>query len=58
MLTAHILTADGKLERQQPLRNMDKGYEFLIRKAKQVGSRELIIPVYYRNSINFARMEF
>jgi hypothetical protein len=58
MLSAQILSADGKLERQQPLRNMDKGYEFLIRKAKQVGARELIVPVNSRNSIKFARIEF
>jgi len=52
------MAAEGKLNRQQPLRNMDKGYEFLIRKAKQVGIRELIVPVSYRNTISFARVVF
>jgi hypothetical protein len=58
MLKSQILSADGKLTPQQPLRNMDRGFEFIIRNARQVGSRELIVPLYMRNSISFARMEF
>jgi hypothetical protein len=58
MLTAQILSAEGKLDRQQPLRNMDKGYEFVIRRGKQVGAREMIVPAFFRNSVSFARLEF
>jgi hypothetical protein len=57
-LAVQTMTAEGKFSRQQPLRNMDKGYEFLIRKARQVGLRELIVPVSYRNTISFARISF
>jgi hypothetical protein len=58
VLTAQILNAEGKLDRQQPLRNMDKGYEFVIRRGKQVGAREMIVPAFFRNSVSFARLEF
>jgi hypothetical protein len=57
LLSAQKMNADGKLDRQQTLRNLDRGYEFVIRKSKQVGARELIVPVLYRNSISFARLE-
>jgi hypothetical protein len=58
VLTMQSLSQDGQLSRHQPLRNMDKGYEFIIRNARQVGLREVIVPVLNRNSISFARIEF
>lgn len=58
MLSAQSLTADGQINRQQPLRSLDKGYEFMIRYAKQVAAREMLTPVMYRSTIGFARIEF
>lgn len=58
VLTMQSLSQDGQLSRHQPLRNMDKGYEFIIRNGRQVGLREMIVPVLHRNVISFARIEF
>jgi hypothetical protein len=58
VLTMQALDRDGQLSRQQPLKNMDKGYDFIIRNARQVGLREIIVPVLNRNSISFARIDF
>jgi hypothetical protein len=37
---------------------MNSSYEFIIRDAKQVGAKELLVPVIYRNVIGFARIDF
>ncbi|MBU6159144.1 MAG: hypothetical protein KGP35_08955 [Bacteroidetes bacterium] len=58
ILTVQTLNHEGKLTRQLPLRNMNSSYEFIIRDAKQVGARELLVPVIYRNVIGFARIDF
>ena len=58
ILTAQSLSHEGRIARQLPLRNMNSGYEFIIRDAKQVGSKELLVPVIYRNVIGFARIDF
>jgi hypothetical protein len=53
-----ILLPDGKINRNPTLKNLDKGYEFLAKYGKQVSSRQMIIPCYYRNYICFAKVEF
>jgi hypothetical protein len=58
MLNAQSLTPDGKIKKEPPLKSLDKGYEFMIRLGKQVGVREMIVPVLYRNLFAFARIEF
>ncbi len=58
MLSAQSVTASGQLNRQQPLRSLDKGYEFMIRYGKQVSAREMLVPVMYRSTVGFARVEF
>lgn len=58
MLSAQSLSPSGQLNRQQPLRSLDKGFEFMIRYARQVAAREMLAPVQYRSSIAFARIEF
>jgi hypothetical protein len=58
MLNAQSLTPDGKIKKEPPLKSLDKGYEFLIRLGKQVGVREMVVPVMFRNSFAFARIEF
>ena len=58
VLSSQSLEGTGAINRMQPLRNNDKGYDFMIRYARQVSSKEMIVPANYRNSIGFVRIEF
>jgi hypothetical protein len=58
LLTDYILSPDGQVTRNPTLKNLDQKYEFLSKFGKQVSSRQIIIPCYYRNYICFAKVEF
>lgn len=58
LLSDQSITPDGHLEQAPTLRNLDKEYQFMPRYAKQVSSRELIVPCQYRNFTCFAKIEF
>jgi hypothetical protein len=58
ILSDDAVTPDGQLNRQEPLHNLDRGYEFLIRHAKQVSASQMLVPCIYRNSIAFALIDF
>lgn len=58
LLTDYILSPDGQINRNPTLKNLDRNYEFLSKFGKQVSSRQLILPCYYRNYICFAKIEF
>jgi hypothetical protein len=58
MLNAQSLDPKGTVNKQPPLKSLDKGFEFMIRFGKQVSAREMIVPCIYRNAFSFARMEF
>ncbi|MGN6616363.1 MAG: hypothetical protein ACTHJ5_04235 [Ilyomonas sp.] len=58
ILSDQSISADGQVHRSPTLRNLDRGYEFMPRFAKQVGSKEMIIPCQYRNYICFAKIDF
>jgi hypothetical protein len=58
LLTDFSVTADGQLSRNPTLKNLDKGYDFFPKYAKQVGSRQMIIPCGYRNYLCFAKLEY
>jgi hypothetical protein len=58
LLNDYILLPDGQINRNPTLKNLDKGYQFLSKLGKQVSSRQLIIPCYYRNYICFAKVDF
>lgn len=58
ILTDDAVTPDGKMNRQPPFHNLDRGYEFLIRHAKQVNASQMLVPCMYRNSIAFALVDF
>ena len=58
LLTDYILLPDGQINRNPTLKNLDRGYEFLSKFGKQVSSRQLILPCYYRNYICFAKIDF
>lgn len=58
LLNDYTVTAEGKLNRNPTLKNLDKGYEFLPKFGKQVSARQIIVPCYYRNYVCFAKIEF
>jgi len=58
LLVDNVVTSDGTLVRNPSLKSYEKGYEFMIRFAKQTGSREIIVPCSYRQQICFAKIEF
>ena len=58
LLVEQSVTPDGKINRNPPLRSLDKGYEFMPRYARQVSANEIIVPCTYRNYITFAKIEF
>lgn len=58
MLNDQSIGADGRLNRNPTLKNLDKGYEFMPRFAKQVGARQMIVPCWFRNYLCFAKIEY
>jgi hypothetical protein len=58
ILTDDAVTPDGQLNRQEPLHNLDRGYEFLIRLGKQISSYQMLVPCIYRNSLAFALIDY
>jgi hypothetical protein len=59
LLNDYSIAPDGKINRNPTLKNLDKGFEFLLKYAKQVSSRQMIIPCFSsRNSICFAKIEY
>lgn len=58
LLNMQSVDGKGQITRSPTLKNLDKGYEFMPRYAKQVSSREVIIPCQYRNYLCFAKIVF
>jgi len=58
LLNDYSVAPDGQMNRNPTLKNLDKGYEFMPRYAKQVSARQIIIPCITRNYICFAKVEF
>jgi hypothetical protein len=59
MLNDQSISPEGKVTRYPTLRNLDKGYDFMARHARQVAGDEIIIPCMYRNnSLAFAKVTF
>jgi hypothetical protein len=56
LLNVQAIDIDGNIIKQPTLRNLDKGYVFLPRYARQTGARELIVPSLFRNYLCFARI--
>lgn len=52
------VSGSGKVTRNPPLKNQDRGYQFMVRLGKQVSATEIIVPCIYRNYICFAKIEF
>lgn len=58
IITNQSILPNGELKRYSTLKSREAGYEFMPRLAKQVGSREVIIPCTYRSNIAFAKVIF
>lgn len=58
ILTDQSITPDGQLNREPTLHNLDRDYQFMPQFAKQVGSRQVMLPCQYRNYVLFAKIEF
>jgi hypothetical protein len=54
----NVIDGDGTLTRNPSLKSYEKGYEFMIRYAKQTGARQMIVPCSYRQQICFAKIDF
>jgi hypothetical protein len=58
LLNDYTLAADGSINRNPTLKNLDRGYEFMAKYGKQVSAHQMIVPCVYRNNICFAKIEF
>jgi hypothetical protein len=58
LLQSESIDASGKATLNPTLKELDRGYQFMPRYAKQVSSREVLIPCQYRNYLCFAKIEF
>ncbi len=57
-LSDNIITPGGTIKRNPTLRTYEKGFELMPKFAKQVGTRQVIIPCTYRGQICFAKVDF
>lgn len=58
ILNDRTINGNGEIGRTAPMHNLDRGYDFMPRYAKQVSASEIIIPCMYRNIICFALVKF
>lgn len=58
LLNDFSITPDGKIIRSPTLKNLDRGYEFMPKYARQVSARQIIVPCVYRNYICFAKLDY
>ena len=58
LLIDNVITPGGTLIRNPSLKSEERGYDFMIRFAKQTGARQIIVPCSYRQQICFAKIEF
>lgn len=58
ILNDQTIAPTGQIDRNPTFKNLDKGYDFMPRHAKQVGARQAIVPCQYRGFTCFAKIEF
>lgn len=58
LLSDYSISPAGEVTRNPTLKNLDKGYEFMPKYAKQVSARQMIVPCLYRNYICFAKIDY
>ncbi len=58
LIADQSVTADGILKRNPTLKSLDKGFQFMPKFAKQVSSKQIIVPCILRNYICFAKIDY
>ncbi len=58
ILSDQSLLPGGQIDRNPTFKNLDKGYDFMPRHAKQIGARQVIVPCQYRGYTCFAKIDF
>lgn len=58
LIADQSITPDGVLKRNPTLKSLDKGYQFMPRFAKQVSSKQIIVPCILRNYVCFAKIDY
>lgn len=58
ILNEQSITPDGQIIRSSTLKNLDLNYEFMPRNAKQVASKQIIVPCMLRSFLCFAKIEY
>lgn len=58
ILSDQAIAPSGQINRNPTFKNLDKGYDFMPRHAKQVGAHQVVVPCQYRGFTCFAKIEF
>lgn len=58
LMVDFIIKPGGETSHNSALKNLDRGYDFMPRHAKQVSAHQFLIPCVYRNYICFAKLEY
>lgn len=58
LLSAMSVSPNGKLEQLPTLQGQDRGFKWMPRYGRQIGSRTVIIPSIYDNYLSFAKIIF
>ena len=58
LIADQSIDPSGKIIRNPTLKSLDKGYQFMPRFARQVSSKQIIVPCTYRNYICFAKIDY
>ena len=51
------IDGDGQITRNPSIKNLDKGFDFMPRYARQIGARQIVVPFMHRNYLCFLRLE-
>lgn len=57
ILSDQSISPEGQLTRNPTFKNLDRGYEFMVRHSKQVSNKVIVIPCMFRNYLCFAKIE-
>lgn len=58
LLADNSIAPNGQLTRNPTVRNLNQGYTFIPRYAKQIGAKQAIVPCIYDNYLCFVKIEW
>jgi len=58
IISNHSVSTNGEVKRYATLKSNENGYSFMPRLARQVGSRQMIVPFLYLSRVGFAKIDF